>query len=83
MKTLLILIWVMNCVRSLSQDELPSLLIARSARKPSLAIPVSVSRSLPVELVVVSKPYAAQIRSGKATPHPRHWLKLADLAEIQ
>jgi CRISPR-associated endonuclease Cas1 len=30
----------------------------------------------------VSKAYAAQIRLGKATPHPRHWKKLADLAGV-
>jgi len=30
----------------------------------------------------VSKPYAADIRSGKHVPHPRHWKSLARLVEI-
>lgn len=31
----------------------------------------------------VSKPYAAQIRSGKTTPHPRHWQKLAEIVGLE
>lgn len=27
----------------------------------------------------LSEPYAANIRAGRCTPHPRHWLPLADL----
>jgi len=30
----------------------------------------------------VSKPYAAQIRSGKVRPHPRHWQKLAEIVGV-
>jgi hypothetical protein len=30
----------------------------------------------------VSNPYAAMIRKGERIPHPRHWLKLADLVGI-
>ena len=30
----------------------------------------------------VSKPYATDIRAGKRVPHPRHWVKLASLAEM-
>ena len=30
----------------------------------------------------VSNPYATSIRSGKRVPHPRHWMKLADLVGI-
>jgi hypothetical protein len=29
----------------------------------------------------VSQPYAAFIRSGRRSPHPRHWKALADLVE--
>ena len=28
----------------------------------------------------VSEPYALSVRSGRRTPHPRHWLALAELA---
>lgn len=27
----------------------------------------------------VSKPYATDVRAGKRVPHPRHWMKLANL----
>jgi hypothetical protein len=27
----------------------------------------------------ISEPYAAEIRAGRYRPHPRHWLKLAEL----
>lgn len=30
----------------------------------------------------VSKPYAGLIRSGKSRPHPRHWKKLSDIAQL-
>ena len=30
----------------------------------------------------VSLPYAADIRAGRRLPHPRHWIKLAQLAGI-
>jgi CRISPR-associated endonuclease Cas1 len=30
----------------------------------------------------VSEPYALKIRAGRCIPHPRHWLKLAELAGI-
>jgi len=30
----------------------------------------------------VSKPYATNIRAGRCLPHPRHWVKLANLAGI-
>jgi hypothetical protein len=30
----------------------------------------------------VSLPYAVDIRSAKHVPHPRHWLKLADLVGV-
>lgn len=31
----------------------------------------------------VSKPYATDIRAGRRTPHPRHWLTLAELIGIR
>jgi CRISPR-associated endonuclease Cas1 len=34
-----------------------------------------------VSALAVSNPYAANIRSGKTIPHPRHWLALANLAQ--
>jgi predicted transcriptional regulator len=34
------------------------------------------------ETLGVSKPYAAQIRSGKTNPHPRHWQKMAELVGV-
>jgi CRISPR-associated endonuclease Cas1 len=30
----------------------------------------------------ISKPYATDIRKGRRLPHPRHWMKLADLARV-
>jgi hypothetical protein len=35
------------------------------------------------EAIHVSKPYAAFVRSGRRRPHPRHWLPLATLVDIQ
>jgi hypothetical protein len=35
-----------------------------------------------MEALEVSKPYAADIRSGKKVPHPRHWETLARLIEL-
>jgi CRISPR-associated endonuclease Cas1 len=35
------------------------------------------------EALGVSRPYAAQIRSGGRRPHPRHWLALAKLAGVR
>ena len=32
--------------------------------------------------ISVSEPYALRIRAGRCLPHPRHWLKLANLAEV-
>ena len=32
--------------------------------------------------ISVSEPYALRIRAGRCVPHPRHWLKLANLAEV-
>jgi hypothetical protein len=34
------------------------------------------------ELMQVSQPYAAFIRSGRRRPHPRHWQALAELVGI-
>ena len=31
----------------------------------------------------ISIPYAVSVRNGKRIPHPRHWLKLAELSEIE
>ena len=31
------------------------------------------------KLLSVSNPYATNIRSGKRIPHPRHWMRLANL----
>jgi CRISPR associated protein Cas1 len=36
-----------------------------------------------MEALSVSEPYALSIRSGKRTPHPRHWLTLAKLGRVQ
>jgi hypothetical protein len=30
----------------------------------------------------ISKPYAINIRNGKRLPHPRHWLRLAELVQV-
>lgn len=35
-----------------------------------------------MEPLQVSKPYAADIRSGKKLPHPRHWMNLAKLVGV-
>ncbi len=35
-----------------------------------------------MEALQVSKPYAADIRSGKKLPHPRHWMNLAKLVGV-
>ena len=32
--------------------------------------------------LAVSEPYATHIRAGRCIPHPRHWLKLVDLAGV-
>ena len=36
-----------------------------------------------MEALQVSKPYAADIRSGKKLPHPRHWLTLVRLVGLR
>jgi hypothetical protein len=33
--------------------------------------------------ISVSEPYALRIRAGRCVPHPRHWLELANLAEVE
>jgi hypothetical protein len=38
-------------------------------------------RAIP-EALHVSMPYAAQIRSGRRRPHPRHWQGLAGLVNL-
>jgi hypothetical protein len=35
------------------------------------------------EVMQVSQPYAAFIRSGRRQPHPRHWGKLGNLVGIE
>jgi len=40
------------------------------------------SRSTIMSAIGVSKMYASDIRSGKRRPHPRHWVKLAELVGV-
>jgi hypothetical protein len=35
-----------------------------------------------VSTLAVSEPYASNIRAGRSIPHPRHWLALAHLVEV-
>jgi hypothetical protein len=35
-----------------------------------------------MKAIAVSEPYALRIRSGRCIPHPRHWMRLADLAGV-
>ena len=41
------------------------------------------SRSAIMSALGVSKMYASDIRSGKRRPHPRHWVKLAELVGVE
>ena len=43
------------------------------------------SINIPTIMVMlsISEPYALRIRSEQCVPHPRHWLKLADLANYK
>jgi hypothetical protein len=47
--------------------------------QPKLA---GITRSAISSALGVSIPYAAEIRSGRRIPHPRHWEALAELARI-
>ncbi len=47
--------------------------------RPLLA---SVPRTAIMNAIGVSKPYAAQVRTGRYIPHPRHWQKLAELVGV-
>jgi ribosomal protein L32 len=47
--------------------------------QPRLA---AVTISALASALVVSAPYAADIRAGRHRPHPRHWLALAELAGV-
>ena len=40
------------------------------------------SRSTIMSALGVSKMYAGDVRSGKRRPHPRHWVKLAEMAGV-
>ena len=39
-------------------------------------------RSAIMDAIGISKPYAAQVRTGRCIPHPRHWRKLAELVGV-
>jgi CRISPR-associated endonuclease Cas1 len=42
----------------------------------------NIPRSTISDALGVSKTYASEIRAGKLLPHPRHWLKLAELVGL-
>ena len=68
--------------RAWKPSDLPEWLnekVYREKIQPKLAT-VTI-RSI-MEALQVSKPYAADIRSGKRVPHPRHWETLAKLVDI-
>lgn len=68
--------------RAWKPSDLPEWLnenVYREKIQPKLAS--GTIRSI-MEALEVSKPYAADIRSGKKLPHPRHWVSLACLVGI-
>ncbi|HEV2304195.1 MAG TPA: CRISPR-associated endonuclease Cas1 [Candidatus Acidoferrales bacterium] len=69
--------------RAWKPSDLPEWLnevVYREKIQPELA--TGTIRSI-MEALQVSKPYAADIRSGKKMPHPRHWLLLARLSGVR
>ena len=51
----------------------------REKIQPRLA---GISVTTIVSALAVSEPYATNIRAGRCIPHPRHWLTLAEIAEV-
>jgi hypothetical protein len=51
----------------------------REKIQPKLA---TVKISAIMSALGVSEPYAAEIGKKKRVPHPRHWMKLADLSGV-
>jgi hypothetical protein len=67
-------------IRAWKPSDLPEWVnqtVYREQVQPRLA---TVTTRAIMEALQVSKPYAADIRSGKKVPHPRHWQKLAKIS---
>jgi len=63
-------------------SDLPEWLNEKAYREKILPKLATSTVSAISSVLGVSKPYAADIRSGKRVPHPRHWKSLARLVEI-
>lgn len=71
-----------EAVRQWNPEDLPKWL---SARVFSLRVLPALQKLRTVDVarcLTSSESYAAQVRTGKKTPHPRHWTGLAALARV-
>ncbi len=62
--------------------SLPTWLNEDVYRAKIVPLLATVTRSSIASVLGVSLPYAANVRNGKRIPHPRHWVKLAELTGI-
>ena len=71
-----------DAIRKWDPSELPSWLNEKAYKREILPR-LSKFTVKAIRLALdVSHPYATNIRRGIAVPHPRHWIKLANLAGI-
>ena len=64
-------------------SELPTWLTEKAYMQRIQPVLVRVPNSTITSALAVSLPYAVAIRHGKRIPHPRHWVKLAELVGIR
>jgi len=65
-----------------SASDQPSWLTEEAYRQKIQPLLANIRNSTIMAALGVSLPYAVDIRHGKRIPHPRHWLKLAELVRI-
>jgi hypothetical protein len=69
-------------IRTWKPSDLPEWLTEKTYREQIQPRLATVTIRAIMEALGVSKPYAADIRSGKKVPHQRHWRRLADLSGV-
>jgi CRISPR-associated endonuclease Cas1 len=69
-------------LKSWKPSDKPERLDEKTYREKILSRLAGVTVSTIVSALAVSQPYAANIRTGRCIPHPRHWLRLAGLVGI-
>jgi CRISPR-associated endonuclease Cas1 len=68
--------------RDWNPTDLPEWLTGEFYREKIQPRLATVTMRAIMEALEISKPYAADIRSGKRVPHPRHWQRLAGFVHI-